>query len=196
MDKPYSQACERNQQPILDVLQNLLPSHASVLEVGSGTGQHGVFIRSNMDDVKWYLTDLKENHNGINAWIAESGIEFEPPMEFDVNVHELGKTFDVVFTANTCHIMDWDTVKNMLVKGAKALNPGGMFILYGPFNVAGEYTSETNKSFDQQLKSEDPNMGLRDVNDIEAVLKEHGLKPIKVYSMPANNFMLVFGADS
>lgn len=196
MDKPNAPACERNKDAILEVLSNLLPSYSCVLEIGSGTGQHAVYFGTELSDIVWQTSDVAENHNGINMWLDEAQLEnVIPPITLDVNSDVPEKTFDAIFTANTCHIMDWPTVQNMLKLVSKCLGPKGMFIIYGPFNIDGKYTSPSNEDFDKTLKSQDPNMGLRDIEAIAQELEAYNIKPIKVAAMPANNFLLVFRAE-
>jgi len=49
----FSSAADRNQQPILDQLQTLFPQQGTVLEIGSGTGQHAVFFSREMPGLLW-----------------------------------------------------------------------------------------------------------------------------------------------
>lgn len=70
--KPYSEACERNQQPILEVLLKEFASARTVLEIGSGTGQHAVYFGRAMPQLVWQPSDLPENLAGIAAWLQEA----------------------------------------------------------------------------------------------------------------------------
>lgn len=195
MEKPYSAACERNQAALLQVLENSLPSHASVLEIGSGTGQHALYFTEHLDDITWQPSDLEDMQPGLISQLQ--GIErknLEAPIVFDVNVNTLNKSYDAIFTANTCHIMGWSSVESMLKNAANMLNPKGLLFIYGPFKIGSEYTSASNQSFDQELQQENASQGLRDAHKIGAILEQQGLQAVKVIGMPANNLTLVFQA--
>lgn len=196
MKKPFSQACERNQPYICDVVGKLVPEGAEILEIGSGTGQHAVFLGQNLPDVKIQTSDLKQNHNGINQWIDEAFLTnvFEP-IELDVNHFDmslLGKKYDAVFTANTTHVMSWDTVKNMLKVVNQVLKPNGLFMIYGPLNLEGKFTSDSNEAFDKILKEQDPQQGIRDLEAIIEELEKFNIAPHQIAPMPKNNIIVSF----
>ncbi|MFT4553679.1 MAG: cyclopropane fatty-acyl-phospholipid synthase-like methyltransferase [Chlamydiales bacterium] len=194
MEKPLSPSCERNQVLILDILMFLLKDKKSVLEIGSGTGQHAVFFSKHMPHLVWQTSDLPDKHAGIIAWIEDSQLSnVLRPLSLDVNYDTFPhQEFDSVFTANTCHIMGWQSVLHLIEKVSKTLIPGGLFIIYGPFNFDGEYTAESNRAFDRMLKMENPIMGIRNFEDLSEHSSRHRLQFINKYSMPANNFILTF----
>ena len=193
-NKPYSEACIRNQQPILDVLKRHLVKRDSVLEIGSGTGQHAVFFADKFPALQWQPTDLVENLEGIQAWIDDAQLpNIKTPIALDVS--KIPWPIDpvpLVFTANTLHIMSWQQVTILFQQLATQLMDGGDMICYGPFNINGEYTSESNREFDQWLKQRDPNSGIRDINALVDLGKTAGLELIDTYQMPANNMILVW----
>lgn len=194
--KPYSAACENNKAPILDVLKTELAKAERVLEIGSGTGQHAVYFGQHLSAVEWLTSDLAETHSGINAWLAEYRLpNVRAPIELDVNVSDwkVGPV-DAVFTANTVHIIPWSATVSMFHGVARVLRTGGRFLLYGPFNFNGHYTSESNARFDALLKSRDPDSGIRDFEALDALAQTLGLCFRNDYSMPANNRILVWQA--
>ncbi len=194
MNKPVSEASERNKQPILDVIQPLFHDCDEILEIGTGTGQHAVFFGAALPDSVWRTSDLSENHDGILEWLRDCGTEnVLPPLELDVD--ELPwpiKRVGGVFSANTAHIMAWPSVVNMFFGVGQALDTGGVFCLYGPFNYNHEYTSQSNAEFDAWLKSVALHQGIRDFEEICTLAKLHGMQLESDITMPANNRTLVF----
>jgi cyclopropane fatty-acyl-phospholipid synthase-like methyltransferase len=192
--KPYSQACDNNKVPILNELSSYFILCRNVLEIGSGTGQHAVFFAENLPALRWHTSDRIENHVGISQWIEESNLSnIEFPIELDVESDEWPTSgFEGVFTANTCHIMHWNMVVAM-VEGVKSqLSTDGLFVIYGPFNYNNDYTSDSNRRFDDMLKERDPGSGLRDFEELESLAKNNSFSLFKDVAMPANNRLLMF----
>ena len=194
---PDAPAARRNGNAILDVIRKEFATAGSVLEIGSGTGQHAVRFAAELPHVAWQTSDVTENHAGIRAWIsAEGGDNVLDPLPLDVvTTSSIDGEYDAVFSANTAHIMSFDAVIAMFVLVGNVLGPGGVFCLYGPFNLHGSYTSESNEAFDGSLRARDPAMGIRDLTDIEDLARRSGMALAKRYAMPANNMMLVFTKD-
>lgn len=188
--KPYSEACERNQQPILEVLLKEFASARTVLEIGSGTGQHAVYFAAAMPWLSWQTSDRAENLPGIQAWIDDAGLaNTAPPLELDVLAPWPAITADAVFTANTLHIMGMDGVQAFFAGVGHLLAgvPGGMLVAYGPFNIGGTFSSDSNRDFDAWLKARDPASGIRDVEVVDALAQAAGLRLVADEAMPANN---------
>ncbi len=194
MEKPYSQSCENNKEPILQLLKRVFARSRRVLEIGSGTGQHSVYFAPNLPHLEWYTSDLEENLAGIRMWIEEQPAEnLFPPMVLDVNASEWPvEDFDAVFSANTAHIMYWPDVEAMFHGVATYLPFRGRFALYGPFCYRGVHTSESNVRFDQSLRARDPGMGVRDMEALEQLAEAGGLMLLEDNEMPANNRVLVW----
>ncbi|MDX1432583.1 MAG: DUF938 domain-containing protein [Gammaproteobacteria bacterium] len=190
--KPFSQACENNKRPILAILRDTLADAGTVLEIGSGTGQHAAFFAAELPRLVWQTSDLAANHAGILAWI-EGVPNARAPLELDVDegLWPLDAA-DAVFSANTAHIMHWPSVIGMFRGVGRLLGRGAPFLLYGPFNYAGRFTSESNARFDQSLRMQDPGMGIRDFEAVDALAREHGLELAADHAMPANNRTLVW----
>lgn len=192
--KPNSPASERNKRPILDVLNVEFRVCRSVLEIGSGTGQHAVFFAEAMPWLTWQTSDVAENHPGIRAWIADARLEnVRDPMPVDVlRPDGVDGEYDGVFSANTAHIMSMSAVRGMFDLAGRVLSDGGLFCLYGPFNRDGEFTSESNRRFDQSLRSQDPEMGIRDLEDLDEFAARSMMRRYRLYAMPANNLLAVW----
>jgi hypothetical protein len=192
--KPFSEACEENKHPILQVLQRELTGIETLLEIGSGTGQHAVFFGEHLPHILWQTSDVPANHPGILAWLEDANLtNVLQPLELDVAHNKWPQqTFDAVFSANTAHIMSKALVRSMFEGVGTVLESGGKFCLYGPINYHGEYTSESNARFDQWLKQRDPESGIKDIDWLTALAGEQNMLLIKDYEMPVNNRTLVW----
>lgn len=191
---PSAPATVRNSDAILAVVREEFSSANSVLEIGSGTGQHAVRFAAELPWLTWQTSDLGEHHDGIRAWIAAHGSpNVREPLLLDVrDADPAGHSCDAVFSANTAHIMSIEAVLAMFGLAGRMLCQGGVFCLYGPFNLHGAFTSESNEAFDRSLRARDPDMGIRDVADLERMAGRSGLTLARRYAMPANNMLLVF----
>jgi hypothetical protein len=190
----FSSAAERNRQPILDQLRLLLPKQGTVLEIGSGTGQHISFFAQNLPELSWQPSDREENLAGLEAhFSADNNQRVLPPLKLDV-VHDPwpGRSYAAAYSANTAHIMHWEAVVAMFAGISAHLVTHARFCLYGPFNIDHCFTSESNADFDARLRGEDPNMGIRDMAMIESLARLHHMQFEHKFAMPANNFILVF----
>ncbi|MBF5006580.1 DUF938 domain-containing protein [Diaphorobacter caeni] len=195
MTPPFSQACANNQAPILDVLLNAFAQSTSVLEIGSGTGQHGVFFAPRLPHLIWQTSDLAQNHPGILAWHAEQpAANLRAPIVVDLSDAQTWphERHDAVFTSNTAHIVSWDLVQNLFHRVGQHLPTGGRLVIYGPFNYGGAFTSDSNRAFDAMLRQRDPQSGIRHFEDVVALAQNHGLRLLADHAMPANNRTLVF----
>ena len=192
MNKPYSAACDNNQEPIFQELQRLLADSSSVLEIGSGTGQHAVHFARRLPQLSWQCSDVVENHSGIRQWLEEAALPNTPePLALDVNQSEWpAYEIDAIFSANAIHIMSWDSVKAMFKGIAQILQKNGVCVLYGPFNYDNKYTSESNARFDDWLKNRNPDSGIRNFEDVDQLAQEAQLVLQEDISMPANNRIL------
>ena len=191
---PFSQACENNKVPILNALKRVFAEVNSVLEIGSGTGQHAAFFADQLKHLHWQPSDQEEYLAGIELWVREAKLEnLSLPLPLDVRRAMWPQQhFGGVFSANTAHIMSWDTVLAMLAGVSKVLAQGGKFCLYGPFNFQGQFTSESNALFHEHLKSRDPAMGIRDFEAVVEAADNASLAFCHDHEMPANNRLLEF----
>jgi SAM-dependent methyltransferase len=191
---PFSAACERNKEPILEVLRIRFADRAQVLEIGSGTGQHAVHFARALAHLTWhpteqlaYLADLAERVK------LEGGHNLRPPTLLDVTQAVWPvRSVDAMFTANTLHIMSWPEVIALYRGVGAVLAPGGVFCVYGPFRYDGRYTSDSNQEFDRMLQERDPQSGLRDILAITALAEQYGLILDADHDLPANNRLVVF----
>jgi SAM-dependent methyltransferase len=192
--KPYSEACERNREPILEVLREAFADRSSVLEIGSGTGQHAVHFAAGLPHLAWQPSDRAEHLPGIRLWRDEAGLaNLLAPIELDLNQDPWPDVQpDAVFSANTLHIVSWSEVQTLLERIGRMLPAGGVLAIYGPFAYGGQHTSASNASFDAFLRNRDPLSGIRNFEDVDAIASGHGLRLIRDVTMPANNRTLVW----
>lgn len=191
MNLPFAEASEQNKLVIFEVIKPYL--HGEVLEIGSGTGQHAVFFAGQASQVRWQTSDLEPNLPGIEAWIADSGLLNLPaPLALDVMGDWPDHQFDMVYSANCFHIMDKTAVAKCIEEVGACLKPGGVLVVYGPFNYAGEFTSPSNARFDGFLKARDPASGIRDFEWLDDLANKQSLELVDDVAMPANNRSLVW----
>jgi len=192
LTKPCSLACDRNRDPIFAIIQPLFSSCGCVLEIGSGTGQHAVYFAEKMPHLVWHSSDRADNLADINLWLDDAGLQnTPPPLVLDVGQPDWPViNVDAVFSANTAHIIGLNDVKNLVNGVGQLLSKGGLFILYGPFNYNGQFTSDSNREFDLWLKNRDPFSGIRDFEHMNALATEAGMSLQGDYQMPANNRIL------
>lgn len=190
---PFAEACERNREPILEALMPRLPARGWVLEIGSGTGQHVVYFARKFSRLSWQPSDLGGQLPGLDARIrAEGGPNILPAIELDVGGAWPDRRYVAACSANTAHIMGWPAVCDMIAGVAPRLEPSGAFFLYGPFHLGGKATSASNAEFDRRLRAQDPSMGVRDVEALDAQARLHGMSLRERIGMPSNNQLLVF----
>lgn len=207
----FSAPADRNKQPILTVISDVLKQSRHVLEIGSGTGQHALFFAGQLPHLLWQPTDCGEYLPDLITQMAEHSMpNIAEPLELDVRhlpwqvtrpVND-GKcadgdaaesnSVDLVYTTNTLHIMGWDAVEDFFTGVGQVLKSTGHLIVYGPFKYGGEFTTPSNADFERWLKNRDPASGIRDFEAVDALASLIGLTLIADHSMPANNQCLVW----
>jgi SAM-dependent methyltransferase len=194
---PFSAACERNKDPILEILRIRFADRTQVLEIGSGTGQHAVHFARALEHLTWhpteqltYLPDLAERVK------LEGSHNLRAPTLLEVRQAVWPvRSVDAMFTANTLHIMSWPEVTALFGGIGAVLAPGGVLCVYGPFRYSGRYTSDSNQEFDRMLQERDPQSGLRDIQAINSLAEQYGLRLDADHDLPANNRLLVFAKE-
>lgn len=197
-NRMMSPSVARNKGPILDVLRPHLSSGARVLEIASGTGEHGAHIMANVEGLIWQPSDLSpEARRSVSAWADYSGnSQFKAPVALDASQDqwplEEGVMFDAILCINMIHIAPIEAAKGVIRGAERILKAGGILYFYGPFKRQGEHTAPSNEAFDQSLKSRDPAWGIRDLEEMETLGEASGLSLESLTQMPANNMSLVF----
>lgn len=188
----------QNRQPIIEVIKPLLRGCKELLEIGSGTGQHAAYFAPELPQLNWQTSDQSQYHPGIQMWLDEAGLpNVKPPLKLDVLQADWPALQpDAVFTANTLHIMSPQMVEACIAGVGQILQTGGLFMVYGPFNYHGEYTSESNARFDQWLAQQNPDSAIRDFVWVNELVEDAGMVLQDDVAMPANNRILVWRKQS
>ncbi|MFL9583773.1 DUF938 domain-containing protein [Stenotrophomonas sp. AB1(2024)] len=198
----WSEACERNRDPILAVLRRHLQDRRRVLEIGSGTGQHAEYFAAQLPHLVWQASDHPDYLPGIAERLAEAGLPNAPspwplqavlePLPGLAPLPDAPLGFDTVFSANTLHIMSWPHVQALFAGLRAVMADGALLCVYGPFNYNGNYSSDSNRQFDAWLKARDPESGIRDAEAVDALAAAQGLWRVEDVAMPANNRLRVW----
>ncbi|MEZ5896405.1 MAG: DUF938 domain-containing protein [Parvularculaceae bacterium] len=193
-----SPSAERNRDAIREVFLRLMPGAGAIVEIASGSGQHGAHIAAASPDIYWRPGDPDAaSRTSIAAWTAHSGLaNVAAPHNADVTRTGWEGDFgaaDGVFCANMIHIAPFEAAKGLIAGAGRLLKPGGRLMLYGPFTRNGAHTAPSNEAFDASLKARDPRWGVRDLDrDIAPLAIAAGLSLVEIVDMPSNNFSVIF----
>ena len=190
----HAPATLRNRDAILDVLRQVLPADGLVLEVASGTGEHVVHFARALPALTWQPSDPDPAaRESIAAWVASEDTDnVLPPLDLEVGSPWPLDHADAVICINMVHIAPWPATLALVAGAARLLPRTGVLVLYGPYRREGQHTAPSNEAFDQQLRSSNPDWGVRDLEAVTKAAASHGLVLQDVIAMPANNFCVVF----
>jgi hypothetical protein len=190
-----SAAAERNKDPILRVLESVLPASGSVLEIASGSGQHVCFFAKALPGLQWQPSEPDGPHrDAIEARVRESGLtNVSAPIALDVSEPRwpVAHVYDAIICINMIHISPWSATRGLCRGAASHLRAGGLLVTYGPYLQEGAAV-QSNLDFDASLKRRNAEWGLRDLEDVTRLASGHGLTRRMVVPMPANNLTVVF----
>lgn len=192
-----SPSTARNREPILAVLQRVLPTDARVLEIASGSGEHAIYVARAMPGVTWHPSDPDPDARAsISAWSEAEGLpNVRPPRDIDVREAAWGvedeAPFDAIVAINMIHISPWEATLGLLAGARRLLRAGGVLYTYGPYKRDGRHTAPSNEAFDASLQARNPSWGVRDVAEIECAASLQELTLREIVEMPANNLSLV-----
>ncbi|MFT6286316.1 MAG: SAM-dependent methyltransferase [Alcanivorax sp.] len=191
---PYSQASENNKKPLLKVLERVFADRKSVLEIGSGTGQHATYLAAALQHLSWQPTDIAAHLPILLPRCQQAATpNLASPLALDVCLKPWPDLlFDAVFTANTLHIMSSDSVRALFDSLGDFAHRDVCLAVYGPFNYGGQYSSESNALFDQWLVERDQASAIRDFEQVDALAQSAGFMLQEDNEMPANNRLLVW----
>jgi hypothetical protein len=191
----YAPATLRNRGPILEVLRQVLPAAGTVLEIASGSGEHAVYFADAFPDLIWHPTDPDpDNRASIRAWIAETGVtNVTAPAVLNASARAWPVTHaDAIVCINMIHISPWEATLGLLAGAARTLPTAAPLYLYGPYRRNGRHTASSNEDFDQSLRAQNPEWGVRDLDEVSEAAARAGLTLAEVIEMPANNLSVVF----
>lgn len=191
----HSPSSERNREPILVVLRNVLPPSGRVLEIASGTGQHVTYFAAALPALEWQPGDPDADARAsIAAWTAQAALDnVRAPLDLDVERTPWPvDSADAIVCINMVHISPWRATEALFAGAQRVLGSGGVLYLYGPYRCDGVHTAPSNAAFDAQLRSRNPEWGVRDMEALVALGESRGFGCDAPIAMPANNFSLVF----
>ena len=197
--KQYAPATQRNREPILEVLLRVLPSSGNILEIASGTGEHAAFFAPALYPRQWIPSDPNPMlRDSIEAWREDCSTDnLHTPLDINAQdsvweIETKGMQISAIVNINMIHISPWSSCLG-LMKGAKRLlSSGGILYLYGPYKQGGKHTAPSNLSFDQSLQAQNPDWGVRNLEDVIEAATEQGLILKETVPMPANNLSVIF----
>lgn len=205
--RQYAPATQRNRDPILTVLQQVLPPKGTVLEISSGTGEHAIYFAPRLQPRRWIASDPNPSARAsIAAWRSHQPtenlygaialdvhdrcwpVEQAALQELDLVQHPI----QAIVNINMIHIAPWTACQGLMAGAERLLKPGNILYLYGPFKQNGQHTAPSNAAFDESLQLQNPAWGVRDLDAVVGVAKAHGLSLLQTLDMPANNLSVVF----
>ena len=194
--KRHAPATERNRDVIAETLARVLPAEGRVLEVASGTGEHAVHFAKRFPGLIWQPSDPDPIAiASINAWRADTKlVNVRPAMQLDASADWPISHADAVICINMTHISPWAATLGLLRNAARVMPPSAVLFIYGPYNQHGVPLADSNAAFDMSLRQQNPEWGLRYVDDIVEEADKIGLRLDQVIAMPANNLSLIFRA--
>ncbi|TAF11058.1 MAG: DUF938 domain-containing protein [Nostocales cyanobacterium] len=203
--KQFAPATQRNREAILEVLFQVLPTNGTILEIASGTGEHAVFFAPHIAPRKWLPSDPNPIlRDSITAWSEEcKSANLYSPLDLDAQLPvwpvEKEKVTDssivAIVNINMIHISPWSACLGLMSGAGRILPPDGILYLYGPYKQNGQHTAPSNATFDESLQLQNPNWGVRNLEDVVKAAKAENLTLVKTYQMPANNLSVIFKRD-
>lgn len=194
----FAAATQRNREPILSVLKHYLPKKGLVLEIASGTGEHGSYFAPRFPNLTWQPSDANEDmHPSITAWADAEAPMMKSPLTLDAR----NETWpidqaDAIVCINMIHISPWESCLGLMAGAGRILDDGGVLYLYGPYKIKNEHYAESNAAFDQGLQTQNPDWGVRNLEDVIEAASNQGLQFQKTVEMPANNLSVIFAKNN
>jgi SAM-dependent methyltransferase len=197
--RQYRPHVARNREPILDVLKRVLPKRGLVLEIASGSGEHAAYFAQNLPQLTFQPSD--PDATALASAAAHSDDAALPnlltPVRLDVTAAAWPvERADAIICCNMIHIAPWAACDGLIAGAARALAPGSILYLYGPYKIGGTHTAPSNAAFDADLRSRNSEWGIRDLDDVTALAKRHGLVRHETVTMPANNLSVIFTRET
>ena len=202
MDKRlFFSATQRNRHFIGDILSRILKKDGFILEIGSGSGEHGVFFQKRFPEVIWQTSDPNFRHRkSIVSWIEYEKLNKKMPKPLDLDVEaipweipsKIVYSLQGIVSINMIHVASWSCTKALFNGAGKLLKSGQFLILYGPFKIGNKHISQSNYFFDNSLKMQNKFWGIRNIEKVTDEAKKYGFYQEDIISMPANNFSIIY----
>ena len=194
-------ATKRNRESIGEVLSTILLRRGSILEIGSGSGEHGVVFQKRFPEITWQSSDPDLMHrNSISSWIEHHELNFKMPQPLAIDVEKtpwiipskILLSLQGIISINMLHIASWNCTKALFKESGKLLKNGQFLMLYGPFKIGNKHISQSNELFDSSLKMQNKFWGVRDLEEVSKEATKYGFIKEKLLNMPANNFSVIY----
>ena len=185
---------QSNASAILGVLKQEIPDGASVLEIGSGSGEHVVLFAGRMPTTTWQPSDIQEEFlRSIEAHRQDSGLtNIKQPLRLEADSEWVFDPLDAIVSINLLHVSSWSVAISVFKNAGRLLKPGGLLFFYGPFIRPDVETASSNLAFNQRLKMRNPDWGVPELVKAEAEAKHHGIALKGIYDLPSNNVVVIF----
>ena len=194
-------ATKRNSNFIGDVLSKIIQKSGSILEIGSGSGEHGIAFQKRFPEIIWQTSDPDlRNRQSISSWIFYERLNTKMPQPLAIDVEitpweissELGLSLQGIVSINLLHISSWNCTRSLFKESGKLLSNGKYLMLYGPFKIANEHLSQSNYLFDKSLKMQNNNWGVRNLDKVNEEAYNNGFDQKELILMPANNLSVIY----
>ena len=196
----FFSATQRNRDSIGDVLSRIIKK-GSILEIGSGSGEHGVFFQKLFPEIIWQTSDPELAHRkSISSWIEYEDLNNKMPQPLEIDVEKipwkiplrLAHSLQGIVSINMIHVAHWSCTRALFRESGKLLKKGQFLILYGPFKIGNKHTSQSNYFFDNSLKMTNDFWGIKNLEEVCEESKKNGFSLEDIISMPANNFSIIY----
>ena len=197
----FFSATQRNKEFIGDVLSTIIKKKGSILEIGSGSGEHGVVFQKRFPEIIWQTSDPELVHRkSISSWIKYEELNERMPQPILIDVEKvpwqvplkLRNSLLGIVSINMIHVAQWSSTIALFRESGKLLNKGQFLMLYGPFKIGNKYTSQSNFHFDNSLKIKNDLWGIRNLEEVSYEGEKYGFSKEISVSMPANNFSIIY----
>ena len=194
-------ATQRNKDSIEEILSRTIKKNGSILEIGSGSGEHGVAFQKRFPEIIWQTSDPNLVHRqSISSWIDHEKLKTKMPQPLDLDVEKipwqiplnLEYSLQGIVSINMIHVAQWSCTEALFRESGKLLNNGKFLILYGPFKIGSKHTSKSNYDFDNSLKMQNDLWGIRNIEEVSYEAKKNGFCQESLINMPSNNFSIIY----
>ena len=197
----FFHATQRNKHSIQNVLSKLIKRDGSILEIGSGSGEHGVFFQKCFPGIIWQTSDPELIHRkSICSWIEYEELNKVMPQPLVLDVEKipwkipsnLALSLQGIVSINMIHIAQWKCTLALFRESGRLLKKGQFLILYGPFKIGNRHTNKSNYIFDNSLKMQNDLWGIRNLEEVSDAGEKNGFLQEDIINMPANNFSIIY----
>ena len=195
-------ATEKNKKYIGEIITKIPLKQGFILEIGSGSGEHAIEFQKRFPEITWQTSDPETKHrNSISSWIDHQDFNIRMPQPLNIDVikipweipYEIKQSLQGIISINMIHITPWICTKSLFKGSSQLINDERQFlILYGPFKINTKHTSQSNELFDNSLKLQNKDWGVRDLEAVCEEAKINGFTKNELFEMPSNNLTIIF----